>query len=82
MFDQADGENIELSKIAGLETSNNNSYDQSMYFNDCIKALKLNSVNQKLQVLTKQFSQEKDLEIRRKITLEMNNLYAIKKKLI
>ncbi len=82
LFDEGDGENAELSKIAGLETSNNNQYDQSTYFNDCIKALKLYSVNQKLDVLTKQFTAEKDLETRRKITAEMNALYAIKKKLI
>ena len=75
-------ENTELSKIAGLETSNNNSYDQSTYFNDCLKSLKLFTVNQKLEVLTKQFSTETDVETRRKITAEMSSLYAIKKKLI
>lgn len=82
LFDEGDTENTELSKIAGLETSNNNSYDQSTYFNDCIKSLKLYSVNQKLEALTKQFAVETDVETRRKITVEMSSLYAIKKKLI
>ncbi len=75
-------ENAEISKIAGLETSDNKQYDQSLYFNDCLKVLRLQSVNEKLDALTKQFSTEQDTETRRKIALEMRNLYAQKNKLI
>ena len=83
LYEETDGtDNVEISKIAGLETSDNRQYDQSLYFNDCLKALKMESINTKLDALTKQFSAEQDTETRRKIATEMRALYSQKNKLI
>jgi DNA primase len=82
LYDEADGDRTEISKIAALESSDNSRYDQSVYFNDCIKALRLDTINKKLEVLTKKFAEEKQTDERRRIAEEMRTLMTQKNKMI
>ena len=76
MFDQH--EQQELSLIAGLETDENKTFDLQAYYNDCIKTLKIDGCNRKLEKMTKLFSQVIDVTKRREYAKAMARLLAEK----
>lgn len=71
----------EISRIAGLETEENKKYDQAIYFADCIRTLKTESLTKELNRLTALFASETDIEKRRELTREMSRVLAEKSKL-
>ncbi len=70
----------EISRIAGMETEEKR-YDQATYFADCIRALRLNKINNEINRLTMLFSAETDTEKRRQFAKEMSALLSEKNKL-
>ena len=77
-----EGENEELSRIAGMETDENKQYDQAVYFNDCLTTLRLDGITKEIAVLNKLFSQETDTTKRREIAVRITQLLAEKKNFI
>jgi DNA primase len=76
MFENSD--HAELSLIAEMETDENKNFDQQSYYNDCIRTLKIDCCNRKLEKMTKLFSQETDLTKRREYAKVMARLLAEK----
>lgn len=70
----------ELSAISGMETEEN-AFDQEIYFKDCVKTVKTYSIDKKLTLLKKRFTEETDTENRKLIAGEMNLLITKKNKL-
>ncbi len=71
----------ELSRIAELESDENKEFDQGSYYNDCIRTLRVQTLNKRIERLTALFSKESDLARRKEITLEMTKLLAERSKL-
>lgn len=71
----------ELSRIAGMETEENKNFDQTVYFFDCVRTLKLDRINRQIERLTILFKGETDNEKRKVYTLEMAKLISDKNKL-
>lgn len=83
LFDEFDQEESqELSKIAELETSHTYQFDQAVYFEDCIKTLKVESLTKMISELTVQFTKETDTVKRREISTLITNLISKKTILI
>ncbi len=76
--DEDDGE---IGKIAGLETEENKKFDQTTYFFDCVKTIKLEKITQDIDRLSALFEAEVDNEKRRGFAKEMAQLLAQKNKL-
>ena len=81
LYEILDGEDDELSKIAGMETEEGKVYDRAEYFFDCIKALKIEAINVKIERLTLMHKEQTDLGARTKITRDIANLLNEKNKL-
>ena len=71
----------ELSKIAGMETDENKQYDQAVYFNDSLVALKSDAIKREIYALNQMFSAETDTAKRREIATRITKLLAEKKTL-
>ena len=71
----------EISRIAGLETEENKTFDQSVYFFDCVRTLKVDKLSREIKRLTELFASETDTEKRKTFTIEMARLTAEKNKL-
>lgn len=71
----------EISRIAGLETEENKSFDQAAYFFDCIKILKTDSLNREINRVTELFKAETQMDKRREFAKELNTLLAEKNRL-
>lgn len=71
----------EVSKMAGLETDENNFANESTYFFDCIRTLKLETISQEIKRLSILYESETDTEKRLAFAKEMSNLTLEKKKL-
>lgn len=71
----------ELSSISAMETDDSQNFDQEIYFNDCVKAVKTEAVNKKMALLKARFNEEEDVENRKLITKELNYLILEKNKL-
>ncbi|MBQ3493494.1 MAG: DNA primase [Clostridia bacterium] len=69
----------EISRIAGMEAEENKSFDQAVYFADCVRTLKREAIDKKIAKLTEMFSAETDTDKRRELTAEMTRLLAKKK---
>ena len=80
LFDMFLEDEKELSKIAGMETEENKRYDEAVYFNDCVRALKTANISKEIEMLNKMFSQETDSEKRREIAKKLSILVAEKNK--
>lgn len=80
LFDMFLEDEKELSKIAGMETEENKRYDEAVYFNDCVRALKTANISKEIEMLNKMFSQETDSEKRRDIAKKLSILVAEKNK--
>ena len=72
----------ELSRIAGMEAEENKQFDQTTYFFDCVKTLKMHTINYKIEKLAKMSEEETDVEKRNELRSEMSKLLMEKKKLI
>ncbi len=71
----------EISRIAGLETEENKSFDQAAYFFDCIKILRTDSLTREINRLTELFKAETQMDKRREFAKELNALLAERNKL-
>jgi len=71
----------EISRIAGLETEENKSFDQAAYFFDCIKILRTDSLTREINRLTELFKVETQMDKRREFAKELNVLLAERNKL-
>ena len=71
----------ELSRIAGMETEDNKTFDQAAYFFDCVKTLKVEKLSKEIKRLTELFTAETDTEKRKIFTMEMAKLTVEKNKL-
>ena len=69
----------EISRIAGMEAEENKTFDQAVYFFDCVRTLKREAIDKKISALSSMFAQETDTEKRRELTAEMTRLLAKKK---
>ena len=69
----------EISRIAGMEAEENKTFDQAVYFFDCVRTLKREAIDKKISALSRMFAQETDTEKRRELTAEMTRLLAKKK---
>lgn len=72
----------EISRIAGLETEENNQFDKAKYFYDCIKTVKTEKLNREINRVTLLFNGETDTQKRRQLTAELSKLIAQKNKLV
>ena len=71
----------EVSRIAGLETEENKRFDESAYFFDCVKTLKLDGITREIERLSTLFGSEVDNEKRRELAKSMSALLLEKNKL-
>ena len=71
----------EISRLAGLEAEENKSFDQGAYFFDCVRTLKTEVINKKIEKLTAMCSSETDMQKRRELTAEISRLLLEKRKL-
>ncbi|MBO7345212.1 MAG: DNA primase [Clostridia bacterium] len=72
----------ELSRIAGMESEENKDFDQTAYFFDCVKTLKIHIISNKINKLANMSKDETDIEKRNWLRSEMIKLLDEKKKLI
>lgn len=81
LYEELEGNDYEeLSRIAGLEISENKQFDEAIYFNDCLKTISVENINRQIKELTKEFSQEKDTNLRRQLATKISELMAQKNK--
>ena len=78
MFNEYDKE---LSLIAGMETDESKKYDEAIYFADCVKVLKVSSIDKKINAYTKEFKECIDANERREIALKLSALLKEKNQL-
>ena len=71
----------EIAKIAGLEVEENKKFDQTAYFFDCVKTIKLEKLTHDIDRLTSLFEEETDNQKRQTYVVEMAKLVAEKNKL-
>ncbi len=69
----------EISRIAGMEAEENKTFDQAVYFFDCVRTLKNDVIDKKISVLTEMFKVETDTEKRKQLTMEISKLLLEKK---
>lgn len=82
LYEELEGaEHSELSKIAGLETDDNKRFDQTLYFEDCIKTLKAFTISKNIEILTAQFKTTEDVALRKELTQKISKLLTEKNKL-
>ncbi len=71
----------ELSRLAGMEAEENKTFDQGAYFFDCVRTLKIEVINKKIENITTMCSAETDMQKRRELTVEISRLLLEKRKL-
>ena len=71
----------ELDLIAAFASDENVKYDRETYFFDCLKTLKVYSLDKKLEMLNSRFKTETDAEIRRSLIAEINRVIIQRKEL-
>lgn len=72
----------ELSKIAGLETDQNKTFDEAKYFSDCLKTVRQEYISKQIELLNKMFTSEVDTQKRKEIATQLNKLLMEKNKRI
>ena len=78
----ADEHVYELSNIAGLETDESKKYEPEVYFFDCVRTIKVQALNNQINLLSKQFAEQTDVNARKEIATKMSSLLAQKTKLL
>ncbi len=81
IYESVSSEDGELSRIAGLESDLNKRFDEAVYFNDCIRILKVGVLDRKINKLNSIFNSETDTEKRRELAKEISVLLKTKNKL-
>ena len=83
LYELIDGEDAEkeLSAISAMETEDSQNFDQEIYFLDCVKTVKVDVANKKIERLKARFNEEKDVETRKVIANELSLLIKEKNKL-
>ena len=71
----------ELDAIAGLNAEEDVKFDRETYFFDCLKTLKVYSLDKKLEILNSRFKAETDADIRRELLAEINRVIIKRKEL-
>lgn len=71
----------ELNAIAAMEADENIKYDRESYFFDCLKTLKLNSLNKRINLLIERSREERENSVRQSITIELQKLIEERKTL-
>ena len=71
----------ELDAIAGLSQEESEKFDKEAYFLDCLKTLKTDSLDKKLQALKSRYAVETDADIRRAVAAEINAIILRRKEL-
>ena len=71
----------ELDLIAGISSDENVRYDRETYFFDCLKTLKLYSLNKKLGLLNSRLKAETDADVRQEILKEIARVISARKEL-
>lgn len=71
----------ELDAIAALSADERHRFDAETYFFDCIKTLKLYSLEKRLDALNSRFKEETDEDVRRALIKEINDVITERKKL-
>ena len=71
----------ELDAIAGLNAEEDVKFDREIYFFDCLKTLKIYSLDKKLEILNSRFKEETDIGIRRELIAEINRVILKRKEL-
>ncbi|MBP5466515.1 MAG: DNA primase [Clostridia bacterium] len=71
----------ELDAIAGLNAEEDVKFDRETYFFDCLKTLKVYSLDKKLEILNARFKTETDADIRRELVAEINKVIIKRKEL-
>ena len=71
----------ELDAIAGLNAGEDVKFDRETYFFDCLKTLKVYSLDKKLEILNSRFKEETDADIRRELIAEINRVIIQRKEL-
>ena len=64
-----------------METQENKRYEEAVYFNDCLRTIKQESLAKHIDRLNKMFTQETDNDKRREIAKKIGELVAEKKNL-
>ena len=62
-----------------MEAEENKTFDQAVYFFDCVRTLKSDVIDKKINVLTEMFKVETDTEKRKQLTMEISKLLLEKK---
>ena len=71
----------EISRLAGMEAEENKAFDQGAYFFDCVRTLKKEVINKKIEKLSAMCTAETDAQTRRELTMELGRLLGEKRKL-
>ncbi len=71
----------ELDLIAGISSDENVKYDRETYFFDCLKTLKIYSLDKKLEILNSRFKTETDVDARRELLERINSVISQRKEL-
>lgn len=71
----------EISRLAGMEAEENKSFDQGAYFFDCVRTLKKDVLNKKIESISAMCAVETDSGKRRELTAEISKLLMEKRKL-
>ncbi|MBQ8426368.1 MAG: hypothetical protein IJX16_01245, partial [Clostridia bacterium] len=71
----------EISRIAGLETEENKRFDENVYFFDCVRTLRLESITKEIERLSTLYNCETNTDKRRDFAKEMSALLSEKNKL-
>ena len=69
----------ERNAIAAIESGRKDDFDEEMYFQDCVKTLKIAVLDKKLDNLSKLFRDSEDVAERREIAAKMNEIIAQKR---
>ena len=72
LYDIVEEENREeLSSVLSLELTERRDYDEAKYFDDCVRTLKANGLDQEIETLKKLCEEEKDIERRKELTVRL-----------
>ncbi len=71
----------ELDLIAGISAEESTRFDKETYFFDCLKTLKIYSLDKKLEMLNSRFKTETETDVRRGLIEEINRVILERKEL-
>ena len=81
LYTVLDGNSAELDLIAALQSDEQTKFDKELYYYDCLKTIKIYSLDKKLEILNSRFKEETDAEVRRGLIAEINAIIVKRKEL-